>query len=60
MSEQVWMIYPANRFNQIEFTSKNAAYRMCRTLNGKKSGGKRHYHIQRKHLMLPTHEYKRR
>ena len=31
-----------------EFTSKQAAYRSCRTANGKKSGGKRNFTVQRK------------
>lgn len=32
----------------IEFTSKNAAYRHSRTVNGKKSGGHRPYNVERK------------
>lgn len=31
-----------------EFSSKSAAYRHCRTLNGKKSGGRRDFKVQRK------------
>lgn len=31
-----------------EFTSKGAAYRYCRTINGKKAGGRRPYNVQRK------------
>ena len=58
MSEQVWMIYPANRFNTMEFTCKREAYRMCRTLNGNRAGGNKPYHVQRKHLTITTHEQK--
>jgi hypothetical protein len=32
----------------VSFTSKRAAYRHCRTLNGKKSGGRRPYKVERK------------
>jgi hypothetical protein len=31
-----------------EFTSKAAAYRHCRTLNGTKAGGKKPYKVERK------------
>ena len=47
--KQVWTIVPSGRAST-EFTSKYEAYRECRKLNGKKSGGKRPYHVQRKHL----------
>lgn len=30
-----------------EFTSKNAAYRHCRTLNGTKAGGSKPYKVER-------------
>jgi hypothetical protein len=36
--------------NGKEFTSKNAAYRYCRTLNGKKTGGRAEFRVQRKIL----------
>ena len=49
MEQQVWMIYPSTRNTQ-EFTNKRHAYRECKRLNGKKSGGRRHYYVQRKHL----------
>lgn len=51
MTQQIWMIHPATR-NVKEFTNKNEAYRECRKLNGKKSGGRRPYHVQRKHLII--------
>jgi hypothetical protein len=39
---KVWTV--ANK----DFTSKTAAYRYARTMNGKKAGGNRPYKVQRK------------
>jgi hypothetical protein len=47
--KQVWTIVPSGRVTA-EFTSKSKAYRECRRLNGKKSGGRRPYSVQRKYL----------
>ena len=33
-----------------EFTSKNAAYRRCRTLNGTKAGGTKPFKVERKNV----------
>jgi len=40
--QRVWIV------GNEEFTSKSAAYRRCRTLNGKKAGGNRPHNVQRK------------
>ena len=47
--KQAWIIVPSGR-TATEFFSKYEAYRECRRLNGKKSGGKRPHRVQRKYL----------
>lgn len=42
--QKVWIV------DGKEFTSKSAAYRYCRTLNGKKVNGNKPYNVQRKGL----------
>ena len=51
--KQMWIIQPSGR-NSTEYSSKSEAYRMCRTMNGTKSGGKKPYHVQRKHVRMPA------
>jgi hypothetical protein len=40
--KKVWIV------GNNEFTNKRAAYRHCRTINGKKAGGNRNFNVQRK------------
>ena len=39
---RIWVV------GNTEFTSKNVAYRYCRTRNGTKTGGKKIYTVERK------------
>lgn len=41
------------------FDSKNAAYRECRRLNGKKAGGRRPYNVQRSGIVVENTRKKR-
>jgi hypothetical protein len=43
---KVWVVQGV-AFKSQEFTVKSAAYRLCRTLNGKKAGARREYTVQR-------------
>lgn len=47
--KQIWTVVPPGN-GPSEFTSKRAAYRRCRVLNGKKVGGNRSHHVQRKNV----------